>query len=95
MMAGIVNVADFSAVNGSGATSGIPAGATRFTGITGFVSAPLAADIMAIGNTAEITNAITFLFISSASFSGSNVTFSELGFLSYGGHDSKNQVHRN
>jgi hypothetical protein len=78
----MLNAADFSAVNGSGATSGIPAGATRFTGITGFVSAPLAADIIAIGKTAEIAIANTFLFIFSASFSGSSATFSELGFSS-------------
>ena len=78
----MLNAADFSAVNGSGATSGIPAGATRFTGTTGFVSAPLAADIIAIGKTAEIAIANTFLFISFASFSGSSATFSELGFSS-------------
>jgi hypothetical protein len=91
----MLNAADFSAVNGSGATSGMPAGATRFTGITGFVSAPLAADIIAIGKIAEIAIANTFLFISAASFSGSSVTFSELGFSSYGGDYSRNQALRN
>jgi hypothetical protein len=81
-VAGIVKAADFSAVNGSGATSGIPTGATRFTGITGFVSAPLAADIIAIGKTTAMATAMTFFFIFNSSFSGVNASFSELDFLS-------------
>jgi hypothetical protein len=95
MTAGMANAADFSAVNGSGATSGIPTGATRFIGITGFVSAPLAADIIAMGKIAAMATAITFLFISRTSFSELSATFSELGFLSYGGNYSRNQVRRN
>jgi hypothetical protein len=58
-----VKAADLFAVNGSGATSGIPAGATKLIGTNGFVSAPLAADIIATGNIAAMAIAKTFLFI--------------------------------
>ena len=63
MTSGVVKAADFSAVNGSGATSGMPAGATKLIGTTGLLSAPLAADIIATGNMAAMATAKTFLFI--------------------------------
>ena len=59
---GILNTADLFAVNGSGATSGMPAGATKLIGTNGFVSAPLAADIIATGNIAAIATTKSFLF---------------------------------
>jgi hypothetical protein len=92
---GVVKTADLTAVNGSGATSGIPAGATKLIGTNGFVSAPLAADIIAIGKIVAIAIAINFLFIFDSSFSGLSAVFSELGFLSYGGNHPRNQALRN